>query len=30
MRGVRIVFAGYLVVIVLGIAYITALGLMGR
>jgi hypothetical protein len=30
MRGVRIVFAVYLVVIVLGIAYVTALGLMGR
>ena len=30
MRGVRIVFAAYLVVIVLGIAYVTALGLMGR
>ena len=30
MRGVRIVFASYLVVIVLGIAYVSALGLMGR
>ncbi len=30
MRGVRIVFAAYLVVIVLGIAYVSALGLMGR
>jgi hypothetical protein len=30
MRGVRIVFALYLVVIALGIAYVTALGLMGR
>jgi hypothetical protein len=30
MRGVRIVFAGYLLVILLGIAYVTALGLMGR
>jgi len=30
MRGVRIVFAGYLVVILLGIAYVTALALMGR
>ena len=30
MRGVRIVFAGYLVVILLGIGYVTALGLMGR
>ena len=30
MRGVRIVFGVYLVVIVLGIAYVTALGLMGR
>lgn len=30
MRGVRIVFAGYLLVIVVGIVYVTALGLMGR
>jgi len=30
MRGVRAVFIGYLVVILLGIAYILALGLMGR
>jgi hypothetical protein len=30
VRGVRIVFAGYLLVILLGIAYVTALGLMGR
>jgi hypothetical protein len=30
MRGVRTVFAGYLLVILLGIAYVTALGLMGR
>ncbi len=30
MRGVKIVFAGYLLVILLGIAYVTALGLMGR
>ena len=30
MRGVRAVFIGYLVVILLGIAYVTALGLMGR
>jgi hypothetical protein len=30
MRGVRIMFALYLVVIALGIAYVTALGLMGR
>jgi hypothetical protein len=30
MKGVRIVFAGYLVVILLGIAYVSALGLMGR
>jgi hypothetical protein len=30
MRGVRIVFATYLLVIVLGIAYVSALGLMGR
>ena len=30
MRGVRIVFAIYLVVIALGIAYVCALGLTGR
>jgi hypothetical protein len=30
VRGVRIVFVGYLLVILLGIAYVTALGLMGR
>ena len=30
MRGVRIVFGGYLLVILLGIAYVVALGLMGR
>ena len=30
MRGVRAVFIGYLVVVLLGIAYVTALGLMGR
>ncbi len=30
MRGVRIVFVVYLVVILLGIGYVTALGLMGR
>ena len=30
MRGVRIVFAGYLLVIVVGIVYVTALGLIGR
>ncbi len=30
MRSVRIVFATYLVVILLGIVYVTALGLMGR
>ncbi len=30
MRGVKVVFAGYLVVLVLGIAYVSALGLMGR
>lgn len=30
MRGVRVVFVVYLAVIVLGIAYISALGLMGR
>ena len=30
MRSVRVVFALYLVVIVIGILYVTALGLMGR
>jgi hypothetical protein len=30
VRGVKFVFAGYLLVIVLGIAYVSALGLMGR
>ena len=30
MRGVRGVFVGFLVVILLGIAYVTALGLLGR
>ncbi len=30
MKGVRGVFLGYLAVILLGIAYVTALGLMGR
>ncbi len=30
MNGVRGVFLGFLVVILLGIAYVTALGLMGR
>jgi hypothetical protein len=30
VRGVRIVFAGYLLVILLGIAYVAALGLIGR
>jgi hypothetical protein len=30
VKGVRAVFIGYLVVVVLGIAYVTALGLMGR
>jgi hypothetical protein len=30
VRGVRALFVGYLVVILLGIAYVTALGLMGR
>jgi hypothetical protein len=30
MRGVRVVFVLYLVVILLGIAYVTALGLAGR
>ena len=30
MRSVRTVFAVYLAVIVIGIVYVTALGLMGR
>jgi hypothetical protein len=30
MKSVRVVFAVYLTVIVIGIAYVTALGLMGR
>jgi hypothetical protein len=30
VRSVRAVFAVYLIVIVLGIVYVTALGLMGR
>jgi hypothetical protein len=30
VRSVRGVFVGFLVVIVLGIVYVTALGLMGR
>lgn len=30
MRGVRAVYVTYLVVVVLGIGYVTALGLMGR
>jgi hypothetical protein len=30
VRGVRALFVGYLAVILLGIAYVTALGLMGR
>ncbi len=30
MNGVRGVFLGFLVVILLGIVYVTALGLMGR
>jgi hypothetical protein len=30
VKGVKIVFAGYLLVILLGIAYVAALGLMGR
>jgi hypothetical protein len=30
VNGVRGVFLGFLVVILLGIAYVTALGLMGR
>ena len=30
MNGARLVFVVYLVVILVGIAYVTALGLMGR
>lgn len=30
MRGVRIVFFAYLLVVLLGIAYVTVLGVMGR
>jgi hypothetical protein len=30
VKSVRAVFAAYLVVIVLGIVYVTVLGLMGR
>ena len=30
MKSVQVVFAVYLTVIVIGIAYVTALGLMGR
>jgi hypothetical protein len=30
MSGVRIVFFAYLLVVLLGIVYVTALGLMGR
>ena len=30
MKGVRAVFLGYLTVILIGIAYVVALGLMGR
>ena len=30
MRGTRVVFVLYLVVIMVGIVYVTALGLMGR
>jgi hypothetical protein len=30
MRNVRFVFAAYLVTILLGIVYVTVLGLMGR
>ena len=30
MTGVKLVFAAYLVVVLLGIVYVTALGLMGR
>ena len=30
MKGVRAMFVGYLIVIVVGIGYVTALGLIGR
>lgn len=30
MRNVRYVYAAYLLTVVLGIVYVTALGLMGR
>ncbi len=30
MNGVRAVFLGFLAVVLLGITYVTALGLMGR
>jgi hypothetical protein len=30
MKNVRLVFAAYLVTIVIGIVYVTVLGLMGR
>jgi hypothetical protein len=30
VKGVRAVFLGYLTVVLLGIGYVTALGLMGR
>jgi hypothetical protein len=30
MRGVRVVFYAYLSVVLLGIVYVSALGLMGR
>jgi hypothetical protein len=30
VKGVRIVFTAYLAVVLIGIAYVTALGLMGR
>jgi hypothetical protein len=30
VRNVRIVYAAYLLTVVLGIVYVTALGLMGR
>jgi hypothetical protein len=30
VRGVRAVFVGYLLVVAVGILYVTALGLMGR
>ena len=30
MRGVRAIFLSYLVLVLVGIVYVTALGLMGR